>query len=878
MIYLNKNVSFKMQEHYNHNEIEAKQQKKWIQNKTFNVNETSNKKKYYCLSMLPYPSGRLHMGHARNYTIGDAISRFYSLLGYNVLQPYGWDAFGLPAENAAIQNNIPPSEWTIQNIEYMRHQLQSLGLAVDWDREITTCAPEYYKWQQWLFIKLYEKGIIYKKNGIVNWDPIDKTVLANEQVIDGKGWRSGATIEKKEIPMYYFKITNYAEELLNDIDTLEGWPEKVKAMQRNWIGKSIGVELSFLKDKDNNLSEDIKVYTTRLDTLMGVTYIAISYEHNITKALSHNQTIKNFIDSCKKGSVTEEELATIEKEGVFSGVYVIHPITLKKIPVWIANYVLTNYGTGAIMGVPAHCQRDFEFAKKYDLDIKIVVKNQNNTEPESNQLDKAFEGTEGTISINSGKYDNLPFKEIYNKIKNDLISSGLCEEKTNYRLRDWGISRQRYWGCPIPIIHCEYCKEVLAPINELPIILPLKVHFENHGNVLNSMPEFYETVCPKCHAKAKRETDTMDTFVDSSWYFMRYASYNSNNSILDERANYWLPVDQYIGGIEHAILHLLYARFIHKAMRDIGILTSNEPFKNLLSQGMVLAETFYRNNANGQKLWFNSNDIHLVRDDKNNVIEAINKIDNQKVEIGGIEKMSKSKNNGIDPDIIIKKYGADTLRVFMLFAAPVEQTLEWSSNGIEGANRFVKKIWRYVFEHQQKGIISQKNIHVLLSDNQKKLCTQLEITIKKVTKDYQNKHFNTAIASIMELLNSYNKIAFINDNERTIAQTLLEKVIILLYPITPHICEELWQILVPNSNLLEQPWPQVNESLLLNNDLEMIIQINGKLRGKILVNNNMNEDTIKNLALDNENVKKFITGKEIKKIIYIPKKLINIVM
>lgn len=865
-----------MQELYNHSEIEAKQQKKWIQNKTFNVNENSNKKKYYCLSMLPYPSGRLHMGHARNYSIGDAISRFYTLLGYNVLQPYGWDAFGLPAENAAIQNNIAPSKWTIQNIEHMRHQLQSLGLAVDWDREITTCDPEYYKWQQWLFIKLYEKGIIYKKNGIVNWDPVDKTVLANEQVIDGKGWRSGAEVEKKEIPMYYFKITNYAEELLNDIDTLDGWPDKVKAMQRNWIGKSVGVELSFLKDKENNTSQDIKVYTTRLDTLMGVTYIAISYEHNIAKTLIQNPIIKDFIDECKKGSVTEEELATMEKKGIFSGIYVIHPITLEKIPVWIANYVLTNYGTGAVMGVPAHCPRDFEFAKKYDLEIKIVIKKQGSDE--YSNLNAAFEDTEGTISINSGKYDNLTFKEIYDSIKNDLIKNNLCEEKINYRLRDWGISRQRYWGCPIPIIHCEYCKEVLAPMEELPVKLPLNVNFEAHGNVLNNMPEFYETTCPKCHAKARRETDTMDTFVDSSWYFMRYASYNSNEQILDKRANYWLPVDQYIGGIEHAILHLLYARFIHKAMRDIGIISSNEPFQNLLSQGMVLAETFYRNNANGQKSWFNPNDISLSKDDKGNIIEAISKIDNQKVEIGGLEKMSKSKNNGIDPDIIIRKYGADTLRVFMLFAAPVEQTLEWSSNGIEGANRFVKKIWRYVFEHQQKGIITKKHIDVASSDNQKKLQTQLELTIKKVTKDYQDKHFNTAIASIMELLNSYNKIAFISDSERSIAQELLEKVIILLYPITPHICEELWQTLVPNSNLLDQPWPTVNEALLINNDFEMIIQVNGKLRGKILVSNNMNEDIIKNLAINNENVKKFIDGKEIKKIIYVPKKLINIVV
>lgn len=862
-----------MQEHYDFSTIESKHQKKWLAQKSFIVDENSPKPKYYCLSMFAYPSGKLHMGHVRNYTIGDVLSRFHKMKGYNVLQPFGWDAFGLPAENAAMQNGTPPAAWTYQNIDYMRNQLQSLGLAIDWSREFATCSPEYYRHQQWLFTHLYSKGIIYRKNGIVNWDPVDQTVLANEQVIDGRGWRSGAVVIKKEIPMYYFKITKYAEELLNDLDKLDGWPDQVKTMQKNWIGKSKGMDITFCyPNSENNLT----VFTTRPDTLMGVTYVAISAEHPLAEeALKMKPEISGFLAKCKLGGVSEAELMQTEKTGVFSGLYVKHPITEEDIPVWIANYVLMNYGSGAVMAVPAHDERDFEFAKKYNLPIKSVIKPING-DTLATKPNEPF--TEKGILVNSGQFDGLNFEEAFTQIESFLSSKGLAQTKTNYRLRDWGISRQRYWGCPIPLIHCEACGDVTVPDDQLPVILPENVIPDGHGSHLAKMPEFYQTECPICKGDAKRETDTMDTFVDSSWYYVRYASYNCDNKIIDERANYWTPVDQYIGGVEHAILHLLYARFFHKCLRDLKLLNSDEPFTNLLTQGMVLADTYYRENEKGQKTWFNPSTVKLGHNEKGHVTSAHLISDNNPVEIGGMEKMSKSKNNGIDPQAIISQFGADTARLFMMFAAPPEQSLEWSDHGLEGSSRFIRRLWKLVHEHKQLGIVA-KYTKGDLNQEQKKLRTMLHQTIVKVTHDYSvRKQFNTAIAGIMELLNNYSKTNLKNELGQQLSQEVLETVVILLSPIIPHICEELWEILVPGSELLDQSWVVEDNSALEVDEVEMIIQVNGKLRGRIMVDKSLTKEQVEIMAKDNSNVQKFISGQEIKKIIVVPNKLINIVV
>ncbi len=860
-----------MQENYNFNTIEKQQQQYWSQNKSFVVGEKSPKPKYYCLSMFAYPSGKLHMGHVRNYTIGDVIARFYKMKGYNVLQPFGWDAFGLPAENAALQSNEPPKKWTYQNIDYMRSQLQSLGLAIDWSREFATCSPEYYRHQQWLFTQLYAKGIIYRKNGVVNWDPVDQTVLANEQVIDGRGWRSGAIVVKKEIPMYYFKITQYAEELLNDLDQLDGWPEQVKTMQKNWIGKSTGMNIHFpYADGDDQLI----VYTTRPDTLMGVTYVAIAAEHPLAAiALKQKPELAEYIKQCRSGGVSEAELATQEKTGVFSGLYVIHPITKDKIPVWIGNYVLMNYGSGAVMAVPAHDERDFEFASKYNLPIKQVI-TPNNGETLSFPLASAY--IEKGILINSGSLDGLNFEQAFSHLEQLLKKQNLGEVKVNYRLRDWGISRQRYWGCPIPIIHCENCGDLPVPENQLPVLLPEDIVPDGSGSPLAKMTEFYKVSCPKCGNQARRETDTMDTFVDSSWYYARYASHDCNDKILDDRANYWCPVDQYIGGVEHAILHLLYARFFHKCLRDIGLVNSNEPFTNLLTQGMVLADTFYREDENGKKTWFNPMDVEVIVSGKEQT--AILKQDNKQVQIGGMEKMSKSKNNGVDPGTIISQYGADTARLFMMFAAPPELSLEWSDNGVEGSHRFIRKLWRIVFEHlEQKNLNS--NAELELTQEQKKLRTQLHQTIAKVTNDIEiRQHFNTAIASVMELINNYGKVNCANPSGYKLSQELLEAVVIMLSPIIPHICSELWQNLCPGTNILEQAWRVADSTALEVDEIEMIVQVNGKLRGKIMVSKSLTKIQIEELATSNTNVQKFINQLTIKKIIVVPNKLINIVV
>ena len=816
-----------MTSEYQFKKIESKIQAKWNTSNSFVVSENSKKPKFYALSMFPYPSGKLHMGHVRNYTIGDVISRYKRMNGFNVLQPMGWDAFGLPAENAAIQNNTAPAKWTNENITYMRSQLKQLGLSIDWNREISTCNVNYYKWEQWLFIQLYEKGIIYKKTSTVNWDPIDKTVLANEQVIDGKGWRSGAKVERKEIPQYFMKITDYADELLKGLDDLNEWPEQVKTMQKNWIGKSNGCEIDF---EINDSKDIIKVFTTRPDTLMGATYLAIAPEHKISYALSKEQIeIKNFINECQKIGTSEAEISTAEKKGIFSGLYAKHPITQENIPIWIANYVLINYGEGAVMAVPAHDERDFEFSKKYQLPIKQVI--------DSDDYDKtkAFLGT-GNL-VNSNEFDNLSSEDANKAISKKLESIGKGKKRIQFRLRDWGVSRQRYWGCPIPMIYCKNCGDVPVKEDDLPVTLPenVKMNKSNIGSPLNKMLDFYSCICPKCGNKAKRETDTMDTFFESSWYFARYASFDQENKMLDDRVNYWLPVDYYIGGIEHAILHLLYARFFNKVLSDIGLIKSKEPFIKLLTQGMVL--------KNGSK-------------------------------------MSKSQGNTVDPQELIEKYGADTARLFIMFAAPAEQSLEWSDRGIEGAHRFLKRLWNIINIHIEKKPAKKNDSNNNLERKIKDLNFKLHSTIKKVTDDLERRHsFNTVISSVMELLNLLNESNKNNELPFSIKQDVLENILLMLNPFVPHITAELWSLISKDGDIDNMMWPKVDKSALIQDEIKIVVQVNGKLRGNMIISNDESESEIKQKAIKTEYVKKFIgNGSEVKKIIYIKEKLINIVI
>ena len=815
-----------MQPIYPFKDIEEKVQSHWDQEHTFSVSEDSKKPKYYCLSMFPYPSGKLHMGHVRNYTIGDVLSRFHHMLGFNVLQPMGWDAFGLPAENAALQNKSAPAAWTYSNIDYMKHQLKQLGLAIDWKREIATCRPDYYKWEQWLFTQLFKKKLIYKKISTVNWDPVDQTVLANEQVIDGKGWRSGAVVQKKEIPQYFMKITEYADELLSDLDKLEGWPEQVKTMQRNWIGKSYGCEIEF---SVRDYIEPVKIYTTRPDTLLGVTYLAVAAEHPLASFVKkNNPVIEAFVNECTRGSVAEADLATAEKIGMDSGLKAMHPITQKEVPIWIANYVLMTYGSGAVMAVPAHDERDFHFAKKYNLNIEQVIEPVNSEE--INLTQKAY--TEHGRLINSGEFNGLAFQEAFDAIVNKLTSIQKGKKTTQFRLRDWGISRQRYWGCPIPIIKCSSCGEVPVPEKDLPVILPESIVMNGVGSPIKQDASFYKTTCPSCGQDAERETDTMDTFVESSWYFARYPSYDNKTAMVDERSNYWMPVDQYIGGIEHAILHLLYARFFNKLLRDLGLIKHTEPFKNLLTQGMVL--------KNGTK-------------------------------------MSKSKGNTVDPQSLIDQFGADTARLFIMFAAPPEQSLEWSDSGVEGANRFLKRLWKTVYDHLAKGKIEPYK-EGDLTPQTKNLRFELHQTIEKITDDIQRRHsFNTAISSVMELMNTFAKVEGEDDLTLSVKQEVIQNVILLLNPFVPHICHALWSE-VFNTSIDQESWPIADPKALIKNEYAMVIQVNGKLRGNMLVSADLKQKDIERKALENEDVKRFIDNENsIKKIIFVPKKLINIV-
>ena len=876
-----------MQELYQPSAIEPAAQRKWAAERAFNVSEDASKPKFYCLSMFPYPSGKLHMGHVRNYTIGDVRSRFKKMQGFNVLQPMGWDAFGMPAENAAINHQVAPSKWTYENIAYMRKQLQSLGFALDWEREIATCRPEYYRWEQLLFTKLFEKGIVYKKLGTVNWDPIDQTVLANEQVIDGRGWRSGALVEKREIPMYYFKITDYAEQLLADLDGLD-WPEQVKTMQRNWIGKSRGMTVRFqvAADSREGLPEShrefVQVYTTRPDTLMGATYVAVAAEHPLAAAAAEKQpALQAFIAECKAGSVAEADMATMEKKGMPTGRFVINPLNGERLEVWVANYVLWGYGDGAVMAVPAHDERDFAFAKQYNLLIKQVIS------VDGQPFDTAawqdwYADKENGVLVNSNEFNGLNFQDAFDAIAAKLQAASAGEPKTQYRLRDWGISRQRYWGCPVPIIHCDTCGDVPVPEQDLPVVLPENVVPDGAGSPLAKMPEFYETKCPKCGGAAKRETDTMDTFVESSWYQFRYMSPRDDaHMVAPEAAAYWGQADQYIGGIEHAILHLLYARFFTKLMNDEGIVSVREPFKQLLTQGMVLAATYYRESADGKKTWFNPAEVRVQTDDKGRPVSAVLEADGQPVVIGGVEKMSKSKNNGVDPQQIIDAYGADTARLFMMFASPPEQSLEWSDAGVEGAHRFLRRLWRTVYEFVQNGgsgVSKFSGSQETLSGSLKDLRFKLYSTIAKVTDDYDRRQqFNTAIAAVMELLNQYDKTDTSGEHGQAVAREVLEAVVLLLSPIVPHICETLWGELA-GGNLWQQSWPAVDNAALVQTEIEMMVQVNGKLRDKIQIAADADEAAVKAAALATAGAQKFMEGKEPKKIVVVPKRLVNIVV
>ncbi|MBL4941843.1 MAG: leucine--tRNA ligase [Colwellia sp.] len=873
---------------YNPQAIEATVQKFWTDNDTFKAVEDESKEKFYCLAMFPYPSGRLHMGHVRNYSLGDVIARYQRLQGKNVMQPMGWDAFGLPAENAAIKNKSAPGKWTYQNIDYMRNQLKSLGFGYDWSRELATCKQDYYRWEQWFFIKLYEKGLVYKKNATVNWDPVDQTVLANEQVIDGRGWRSGALVEKKAIPQWFIKITDYAQELLDDLDQLTDWPEQVKTMQRNWIGRSQGIEMTFEVDGlVDGKQASFDIYTTRPDTLMGVTYVALAAEHPLAQVAAKeniakgDNTLADFILECKNNQTTEADMAAMEKKGVDTGLKAIHPLTGDLVPVWAANFVLMDYGSGAVMSVPGHDQRDYEFATKYGLAITQVISTakesaQDNDNANISDISKAAITEKGKL-INSGEFNGLDFEQAFQAISDKLISENKGKITTNFRLRDWGVSRQRYWGTPIPMINLANGESVPVPTSELPVVLPEDVVMNGVTSPIKDDPEWAKTTFNG--EDALRETDTFDTFMESSWYYARYCSPNDDSQMIDPaKANYWLPVDQYIGGIEHAILHLLYSRFFHKLLRDVGLVECDEPYKKLLCQGMVLADTYYREAANGAQDWIAPSDVIVERDDKGEVTSAISKIDGKAVISAGMSKMSKSKNNGIDPQEVISKYGADTVRLFIMFTSPPEQTLEWSDTGVEGAHRFVKRVYKIVhdFIDVTNGELPSTN-DLNLNSAQKKLRRELHKTIAKVTDDIGRRNtFNTAIAAIMELMNHLSKAPVATNEDQAVMLESLRAVILMLTPITPHMCHYLWQEL-EQKPVEDAQWPTVDESALVEDEKLIIVQVNGKLRAKITVAADTSKETVETLGLTDEHVLKFTTGKTIRKVIYIPGKLLNIV-
>ena len=817
-----------MQERYHPAQIESQVQNRWRAANTFHVFERKDKKKFYCLSMFPYPSGRLHMGHVRNYTIGDVIARYQRMRGRNVLQPMGWDAFGLPAENAAIENRVAPARWTYHNIEHMKMQLERLGYGYDWNREIATCRPEYYRWEQWFFLKLFEQGLVYKKKAVVNWDPIDQTVLANEQVIDGKGWRSGAVVERREIPQWFLGITRYADELLAGLEELPGWPDAVRTMQRNWIGRSEGIEVDF---EVPQFGECLRIFTTRPDTILGATYMAVAAEHPLAlRAAENDPDLAAFLEECRRGGSSEEALETMEKKGKALGIDAVHPISGQRVPIWAANFVLMAYGTGAVMAVPAHDQRDFEFATKYGLPIRQVVF------PPGGQNEDLGAGAfvaKGELR-HSGPFDGLSSEQAFDAIADFLTSTGKGSRKVNYRLRDWGVSRQRYWGCPIPIVNCAQCGEVPVPEGDLPVVLPEDVAFEGVGSPLQRMPVFYRTVCPRCGGPAERETDTFDTFLESSWYYARYCCVDSNDAMLDQRADYWLPVDQYIGGIEHALLHLLYARFFHRLLRDQGLVGSEEPFTRLLTQGMVLKDG---------------------------------------------AKMSKSKGNTVDPQTLIDKYGADTVRLFVMFAAPPEQTLEWSDTAVEGAHRFLRKLWKMTAIHVSQPRVTGEEATALLTPAEQALKRKIHQTIVKVEDDMGRRHtFNTAIAAVMELCNALADAQDQALQNRSLMQEGLKTVALLLAPIVPHITEAMWQALGHSGFVADAPWPNVDSEALVCDTIPIVVQVNGKKRAVVVVAADAEDEEVTALALSEDNIRRFVEGKQVQKCVVVPRRLVNIVV
>jgi leucyl-tRNA synthetase len=873
-----------MQESYDPAAVERAAQQYWDAQRSFEAREDPARTKFYCLSMLPYPSGRLHMGHVRNYTIGDVLARYLRMQGYNVLQPMGWDAFGLPAENAAISNGVPPARWTRENIAHMRAQLKSLGFAIDWRREVATCDPQYYRWNQWLFLRMLEKGLAYRKTGVVNWDPVDQTVLANEQVIDGRGWRTGALVEKREIPMYYLNITRYADELLEGLDALNGWPERVRVMQANWIGRSEGCEIAFPYAADTvaatATSGALKVFTTRADTLFGATFMAIAAEHPVALAAARdNSTLAAFIEECRRGSVIEADLATQEKKGMPTGLHVLHPFTGQPLEIWVANYVLMAYGEGAVMGVPAHDERDFEFALKNRLPIVMVVRSASGAYEEVRAPWLAAYAEYG-VTVNSGEFSGLTYEAAVDAIAAALEKKGLGRKRVQYRLRDWGISRQRYWGCPIPVVHCGTCGVVPVPDEQLPVVLPEDLVPDGTGNPLAKSAAFYECTCPKCGKPARRETDTMDTFVDSSWYFMRYACPDAAAAMVDARAEYWLPVDQYIGGIEHAILHLLYARFWTKVMRDFGLLRSGEPFSNLLTQGMVLNHIYTYQPPGGRKRYFNPEDVETRRGPDGSELHEVVTADIGTVQVmhEGLGTMSKSKGNGVDPEGLVAHFGADTARLFMMFASPPEQTLEWSGEGVQGAWRFLRRLWSAVYEHVAAGPAPALEPGALTAA-QRELRRAAHQTLAKATDDIgRRRNFNTAIAAVMELLNSVGRFADASAQGRAVRHEALTLAVLILSPITPHVCHALWQALGFTTALVDERWPAPDREALAQDAHNIVVQVNGKLRGHISVPVVADEAAVRAAALANEQVRRFIADRPVRRVIVVPGKLVNVVV
>jgi leucyl-tRNA synthetase len=881
-----------MQPQYDPRKIEREAQAHWENARAFHAVEDAARPKFYCLSMFPYPSGKLHMGHVRNYTIGDVMTRFHRMRGRNVMQPMGWDAFGLPAENAAMANGVPPAKWTYDNIAYMKQQLRSLGFAIDWERELATCSPDYYRWNQWLFLRMLERGLVYKKTGTVNWDPVDQTVLANEQVIEGRGWRTGAVVEKREIPMYYMKITAYAEELLAALDSLSGWPERVKTMQANWIGKSHGVNIAFPYELEGQ-RKLLRVFTTRADTLIGATFCAVAAEHPLAAhAAKSDKKLAAFVDECKRGSVMEADLAQLDKKGMPTGLFVTHPITGEKIEVWVGNYVLMAYGEGAVMGVPGHDERDFAFAKKYGLPIKPVIDVEGR--PYSTDAWQPWYAEYGKC-VNSGKYDGLDYPAAVDAIAADLKKRSLGDKQVTWRLRDWGISRQRYWGTPIPIVHCQVCGDVPVPDDQLPVVLPENLVPDGTGNPLARTPSFVNCACPKCGKPAKRETDTMDTFVDSSWYYLRFACPDQKKSMVDERAKYWMAVDQYIGGIEHAILHLLYSRFWTKVMRDLGLVAGvDEPFTRLLTQGMVLNEIFYRKSGEGRISYYNPTDVELKHDDKGQRIGAVLKSDGKPVESDGIGTMSKSKNNGVDPQDLIEKYGADTARLFMMFASQPEQTLEWSDNGVEGAYRFLKRLWAFAHDFgepvraeakQRKGSLDGSGFPRDLAKSEPEaaaLRREIHANLAQATFDMERSQFNTVASAAMKMLNALQdsgKSAGSGGNAaRAAVYESFGILLRVLYPIAPHVCHGLWRDFGYAGDIGSAPWPSVDAAALESDEIELVLQVNGKLRGHMRAPKSAGREQIESLALAHEAVTRFTEGQSVKKVVVVPGRLVNVVV